>query len=467
MADSIRIANIGKKQNGSGKSQPDQRLVASIPEHPQVALKRIINTDQNRFIGTIGKTGLFLLKIAILEAVRRFSKAHCPSLWHGLQALQVACLPPLKWLQRWGVFRGLIGFLQALSRPILFLSVATSLSDRTSHIEGSSGSSDVSQAEIDPQLDSSDNAQAAGSRYGEGATQHLVSEKWVSQLFAELAKEGIALPERFTEDELRRFYDASNRDFSCFLASVRKAIHWRKSFRFLSIQALEEWSDVVFWHGSDVKGHPCLIVRVAPACSHIISEEGSRLPEVVVSQIEYAILHLVPAEDPLVTVLMDCEGLTPFRFPLQMMRSCAVLLQDYYPNRLAALFVVRLPPMARMIAMTLFQVLRPGTRQKLQILGDNYLKFLSEYLQTLPSFLGGDCSCPKCSKLINEDNNVAQPSIEVEADSALAPLIAYQAEDVESIKCRRVLKTIVLSLLVVLLSIMFTVWIHDLDVLRF
>jgi len=54
---------------------------------------------------------------------------------------------------------------------------------------------------------------------------------------------------------------------------------------------------------------------------------------------------------------MDCEGLTPFRFPLQMMRSCAVLLQDYYPNRLAALFVVRLPPIARMIAMTLFQVI--------------------------------------------------------------------------------------------------------------
>ncbi|KAJ8431147.1 hypothetical protein Cgig2_026744 [Carnegiea gigantea] len=164
---------------------------------------------------------------------------------------------------------------------------------------------------------------------------------------------------------------------------------------------------------------------------------------------------------------MDCEGLTPFRFPLQMIRSCAVLLQDYYPNRLAALFVVRLPPMARMIAMTLFQVLRPGTRQKLQILGNNYLKVLSEYLQTLPSFLGGDCSCPKCSKLINEDNSVAQPSIEVEADSALAPLFAYQAEDVESIKCRRVLKTIVLSLLGIRKEIVGRGDVWDRNVLRF
>ena len=63
--------------------------------------------------------------------------------------------------------------------------------------------------------------------------------------------------------------------------SVKKAIRWRQSFRFLSIQELDRWSDVVFWHGDDVKGHPCLIVRVAPACSHVITEEGSRLPEVV------------------------------------------------------------------------------------------------------------------------------------------------------------------------------------------
>lgn len=71
---------------------------------------------------------------------------------------------------------------------------------------------------------------------------------------------------------------------------------------------------------------------------------------------EYGILHLVKAEDPLVTVLMDCEGLSPFGFPLHSMRSCAILLQDHYPNRLAALYVVRLPSIARVIARTLFQV---------------------------------------------------------------------------------------------------------------
>ncbi|GFS29358.1 SEC14 cytosolic factor family protein [Actinidia rufa] len=35
-----------------------------------------------------------------------------------------------------------------------------------------------------------------------------------------------------------------------------------------------------------------------------------------------------------ITVLMDCEVFSPFRFPMQMMRSCAMLLQDHYPNYL-------------------------------------------------------------------------------------------------------------------------------------
>ena len=43
------------------------------------------------------------------------------------------------------------------------------------------------------------------------------------------------------------------------------------------------------------------------------------------------------------------------------------------------------------------QVMRPTTQQKLRIIGGNYQKILSEYLQTLPSFLGGKCPCLKCS----------------------------------------------------------------------
>lgn len=43
-----------------------------------------------------------------------------------------------------------------------------------------------------------------------------------------------------------------------------------------------------------------------------------------------------------------------------------------------------------------YQVLRPSTRQKLHVLGETYRKVLLEHLQSVPSFLGGHCSCTQC-----------------------------------------------------------------------
>ncbi|XP_021771085.1 uncharacterized protein LOC110735200 isoform X2 [Chenopodium quinoa] len=444
-----------------GKTVPFKCLVASIPKNSMKALQRIVNVEKN-ILGkaTFTEAGLFLLKVAVLEAVRRFSQAHCPFLWRSLQALQFLCLPPLKWIQKWGLFRGLVKSMQALSRPLLLLSVATPFSNQSDNVEedpGNSESSDAFQPRTDPQADSLTNV-ASDSR----VIEIQAPEKWMLQLFAELEKEGIVLPERITEDDLCRLYHVAKGNFSRFLSSVKRTINWRQNYRFMSVQELEEWSEMVFWHGYDIKRHPCLIVRVQAACSFMMSGERYRLPEVLVSQIEYGILHLVHAEDPVLTVLMDCDGLSPFGFPIHMMRSCAMLLQDHYPNRLAALFVVRLPPIARVIAQTLFQVLRPGTRRKLRILGEDYQKVLSEYLQALPSFLGGDCSCPRCSDSIGKESNAVGPVIEYEAEN-VSSHPAYRADDFESIKCDKVLKSIIIGLLLLLLYIVLTVRFHSLE----
>lgn len=475
MADSVHVPDNRKEVKHSivcHKTQPFKSLVASIPKYCSMkALQSIGKVDKNIFsVDTISEIGIFLLKAAILEAVRRFSKAHCSFLWHSLQALQFICLPPLKWIQKWGFFRGLVKSMQALSRPLLLLSVATSFSNRSDEVEGNPGSSeasDASQTRTDP-LPGSLTGRASDSS---GVNEIQTPEKWMLQLFAELEKEGIVLPERITEDDLRRFYRASNGDFSSFLSSVRRTIDWRRNFQFMSEQELEDWSEMVFWHGFDVKRHPCLFIRVQSACSNVKSGDRFHLPEVLVSQIEYGILHLVDAEDPLVTVLMDCEGLSPFGFPVHMMRSCAMLLQDHYPNRLAALYVLRLPPIARVIAQALFQVLRPGTRRKLRILGEDYQKVLSEHLEVLPSFLGGNCSCPKCLKFMGKDNAIGprveyetdNGRVEYETDNVSSLHSAYHADDFEFIKCDKVIKSIIISLLVLLLYVVLTVRFHSLE----
>lgn len=56
------------------------------------------------------------------------------------------------------------------------------------------------------------------------------------------------------------------------------------------------------------------------------------------------------------------------------------------------------------IKLTLFlQVLKPATRQKVRIIGRNHLEFLSNHLDLIPPFLGGNCSCSKCSDRSNAE----------------------------------------------------------------
>lgn len=53
--------------------------------------------------------------------------------------------------------------------------------------------------------------------------------------------------------------------------------------------------------------------------------------------------------------------------------------------------------------MPLHQVLKPTTKQKLRIEGDSFQKVLSECFQSLPSYLGGTCTCIICVKLQGGD----------------------------------------------------------------
>lgn len=74
---------------------------------------------------------------------------------------------------------------------------------------------------------------------------------------------------RFSEDELRRFHMAANGDLSILVSSVKKTIRWRETFHILTLQELEKWSHLVFWHGFDTTLRPCLVIRLGLACSSI------------------------------------------------------------------------------------------------------------------------------------------------------------------------------------------------------
>jgi hypothetical protein len=86
---------------------------------------------------------------------------------------------------------------------------------------------------------------------------------------------------RFTEDELRRFYVAANGDFSSLLTSVKKTIRWRETFHILTLQELDKWSHLVFWHGFDTMLRPCLVIRLGLACSSIPPRDRPRFGQAV------------------------------------------------------------------------------------------------------------------------------------------------------------------------------------------
>ncbi|XP_028191283.1 uncharacterized protein LOC114377090 isoform X1 [Glycine soja] len=379
-------------------------LIASLPKSfVQRNHGHVISLIRGRF-GSRDMSGItfFLLKVAALEIIRRFSKRRCPCVWRGLQALQILCYPPFKWIQRWAPFKSLVDGMQVLSRPLLALSIATLFPDLSKCSDGKSDCSTDSQdavaySELSPlQVDLNTSQCLTDPKI-------LESEKWLTQLYQELENQGLSLPERFlcriNDDELRRFYAASNNDFSCFLTSIKKTIRWRETYRILSEEELKMSSKMVFWHGSDVGQRPCLIIRFGLACSTLTSEDRPRFAQAVISQVEYGVLHLVDADNPQITVLVDCEGLSPVRIPMQIIRSCSSLLKDHFPNRLGCMFVIRLPANVHVIAQTFIQDLKPATRNKLKIEGEMHQKVLSDYMPTLPSYLGGCCTCMKCSNI--------------------------------------------------------------------
>lgn len=388
---SIQNTNLSTTTTGNNVSR-----MTPIPKRLSMKTVNCVPLQNHVVIGRkiAGDATLFLLKVAALEAVRRFSLAKCPSVWNGLQGLQMIGFPPFKWLQRWAPFKTLGNTMQMLSRPLLVLSIVTSLPH---HLAENSTSDDPNDSLRRPGAESESTSleSAENAITGDEAPLHP-PESWLLNLYQELNDEGISLPERINEEELHRFYAAANSDFSCLLSSIKKTIHWRETYHIMTVRELGMWSKVVFWHGCDMRSQPCLIVRLGLACRSLSADERPKFAQAIVSQVEYGILHLVDEENPKIMVLVDCEGLSPLRLPMQVMRSCSLLLQDHFPNRLACLFVIRLPPVVRVVAQTFIQALNPITRQKLKFIGNKYHEYLTEHLESLPAYLGGNCICTIC-----------------------------------------------------------------------
>ncbi|XLR23008.1 hypothetical protein HN51_069258 [Arachis hypogaea] len=115
-------------------------------------------------------------------------------------------------------------------------------------------------------------------------------------------------------------------------------------------------------------------------CSHYfkILESDYLLPELF-QELENFNTNVVQSLSPNYCLSGLCRGLFPIKIPMQMMKSCYLLLQEHSPNHLGEgdLFVILLPKVLNVTDVQSFiQSLEPATWRKLKIKGKMYHKVL-------------------------------------------------------------------------------------------
>ncbi|CAM6093373.1 unnamed protein product [Calypogeia fissa] len=377
--------SVSETNRFSSVSLPRRLLNQSMA--PILSLKRVRITK-----ASTGQFFVFLLRVAALEAVRRVSiRIRCPQIWWGLQGISLLQAPPFNWFLRWAPLRHFVEGRQSFSKPLIILSLATAVSSAIDEYQQGSDSNVLDRVLAPPQ---DPQVERTSTQVSETTSTHTMND-----LMQALERADVEVPERLAGQELENFFVASNGSVKKFVSRVRKSATWRQTYYFLTSEELKQWAHLVAWHDRDAKQRPTLVIRLGAAYATLSPDERPRFCQAVVSQVEYGILNLLNDVDPRITVIMDCKGTSAIGFPVHMMKTCAVLVQDNFPTRLASLFAVNLPPVVKIVANAVIQVVGQTTREKLNLLGDVYLTVLSEHFggtDKVPASLGGACHCPEC-----------------------------------------------------------------------
>lgn len=129
-------------------------------------------------------------------------------------------------------------------------------------------------------------------------------------------------------------------------------------------------------------------------------------------------------------------------------------------------------PLSYLPVSMVLQILKPTTRKKVKIEGEMFRKVLSEYLQTLPSYLGGNCTCMRCLETSNHDarpplakeTNVMQPYSDVSDDEDLpSPHLSHQTDINMNGNCDQVLRAAVIGILMLWVFIALIAGLSDPD----
>ena len=81
---------------------------------------------------------------------------------------------------------------------------------------------------------------------------------------------------------------------------------------------------------------------------------------------------------------------------INLVRKVIAISNNYYPEMLEKMFIINTSMFLRGAAYTLIAFADEATKNKITVLGNDYKKYLLEYIneEDLPTFFGGTCKCP-------------------------------------------------------------------------
>ncbi|CAI5536253.1 unnamed protein product [Closterium sp. Naga37s-1] len=209
-----------------------------------------------------------------------------------------------------------------------------------------------------------------------------------------------------TDDTVLRYAVPGKRHVATMVNRIRATATWRCSFRLLAPAEVlcSPWRPFGYWHGADVDGRPCLVLHVGRAAKAIPSAFHADFVCYLASLVSAVTTALTLAcpDSGRIAVILDCQGAPAlWHLPVGLLRATITALHRNFPHRMARLHVLHLPPALRLLARAMLQLLSPGTRSKIQIIGGgssstSSISDLFGLQVSVPARLAGGCICAVC-----------------------------------------------------------------------
>lgn len=197
------------------------------------------------------------------------------------------------------------------------------------------------------------------------------------------------------DNTLCRFLKARGFNLDKAEALLKEALEWRESTKpeLITFTEVEKWANVriVIRHGQDKQGRPLLILRndrYIPKNIDLFEFE-----KYVLYVLEKSISEMPPNVDTF-CIISDMKEAKLSNFNLSHTRHFIPIIQDYYPERLGAAYIVNYSWIVKSIWATVKVFLNEATLQKIQFLDGKELSRLHEYFDEnqLPIAYGGTAS---------------------------------------------------------------------------